>query len=145
WRVADLEGFLAYFVGRPSLARHLRATFTGRLNTDDANRLEFGFARAVASRGLFELSDILELSRARGEDRLELEDGALALPRVLDERRRLYGADKEWAVLDQPARARSNAYALYQSGDLAGALAAWRAQPVAASSPTARALMAEGP
>src|SRR5207244_6325215 len=135
WRVADLEGFLAYFVGRPSLARQLRATFAGRLNTDDANRLEFGFARAVASRGLFELSDILELSRARGEDRLELADGAVALPRLLDERRRLYGPEKEWALLDQPARARSNAHSRYQNGDLAGALAAWRTQPVAARPP----------
>lgn len=144
WRVADLEGFLGYYVARPSLARALATAFAGRLNTDDANRLEFGFARAVGTRGLFELSEILELARGRGEDRPEPFEGELDFPRVLDERRRLYGAGSEWARLDEAERARARAYALYQNNDLAGAAQAWRSQPRPASSPTELLLMAEG-
>jgi predicted membrane-bound spermidine synthase len=143
WRVADLEGFLGYHVARPELARELQRAFAGRLNSDDANRLEFGFARAVGTRGLFELSDILELAKARGLDRAQVL-GGVDEGRVLDERRRLYGANNEWALLGPEERTRATAYAHYQNGDLPAAAQTWRAQPRPPASFTEISLMAEG-
>lgn len=145
WRVSDLEGFLGYFVARASLARALAAAFAGRLNTDDANRLEFGFARAVGSRGLFELAEIFELSKRRGEERPLPFEGDVDWQRVADERRRLYGANTaEWPTLLAEERARTTAYTRYQNGELAAAAEAWRSQPRPALSPSELALMAEG-
>jgi spermidine synthase len=143
WRVADLEGFLAHFVARPALAREIALAFRGRLNTDDANALEFGFARAVGTRGLFELADIFELSRSRGLDRPELSGGAIDDQRVRDERRRLYFANAGPTV-DDDERTRARAYLHFQNGELQAAAAAWRSQSRPAVSPTELALMAEG-
>lgn len=145
WRVADLEGFLGYFVARPSLARALAASEPGPLNSDDKNALEFGFARAVGTRGLFEIRELARLARTRGEDRPQPFEGAVDWSRVADERRRLGGLlDGEWAALDAAERARASAYVDYQNGDFAAAVSAWRSQPRAAQSPVELALLAEG-
>jgi hypothetical protein len=144
WRVADLEGFLAYYVARPGLATALCAAYRGWLNVDDRNVLEFGFARAVGRTGLFSVAELLELARRRGEDRPPI-DGAVDWSRVEDERLRLYGASGGSSETATPeARQRAAAYQDYTRGNMAAAVAGWRAQPRSADGPLETALLAEG-
>jgi spermidine synthase len=144
WRVSDLEGFLGYFIARPELGRALAESHDGRLNRDDQNHLEFGFARSVGRYGQFELSEVFELARARGWDRPAV-PGEVDWARVGDERRRLYGTPGgEWQRIDDAARARSRAYNHYASGELLAATEAWRSQTRQPVSPLELALVAEG-
>ena len=89
WRVQDLEGFLAYFVARSSLARHIAAQ-EAVVNTDDHNLIEFGFARTVGVDGLFGIAELREVAHARAEDRPELAEGDVDWARVDADRLRFY-------------------------------------------------------
>jgi len=143
WQVSDLEGFLGHFVAGPSLARRL-AVVRPVLNSDDRNALEFGFARAVGLRGLFEIAELRDLAREQGADRARLDD-AVDQSRVDDERRRLSGLlGDEWRQMSDAERARYAAYASATSGDFATASSAWSRQPRPAQSPIELGLVAEG-
>ena len=73
WRVADLEGFLSHYVARDSLARAIARQEKGVVNSDDQNRMEFGFARSVGQPTLFQSDELRRIARARREDRPAVE------------------------------------------------------------------------
>lgn len=73
WRVTGLEGFLAHYVARDSLTRAIVRAEGGRLNRDDKNLVEFGFARSLGQGGLFQGDDLRALASQRGENRPPVE------------------------------------------------------------------------
>ena len=50
WRVGDLDGFFSRYVAGPALVGAWARGEHGRINTDDHNRIEYGFARDVGKR-----------------------------------------------------------------------------------------------
>lgn len=145
WRVADLEGFLAHFVAAPPLLEDLARREPRHLNTDDRNRVEFGFARSVGRGGSFQLSALRRLAAATGHDRLELWNDDVNWRRVEELRWRLYGEPPPTAGDQETlhAAARAHAVAHHAAGRLAQALEAWRSQPRAPLDPPEVALVAE--
>jgi spermidine synthase len=72
WRVTDAEGVFGHHMGNADFARSVAKAEDirgGRVNTDDHNFIEFAFARSVGSKGLFNISQLLQLARSRGEER----------------------------------------------------------------------------
>jgi hypothetical protein len=69
WQVTDLEGFLARFVARGEFIDHLIQVAQLPINTDDHNRLEFGFAKTVGRRAGFSVG---ELRAAAAKETLHL-------------------------------------------------------------------------
>jgi hypothetical protein len=131
WRVTDLEGFLARFVASDGFGAILRPEVADLVNTDDVNRVEFGFARSVGRAGSFWLGDLRAAARRRGLDRPRLtESGSVDWARVAEESARLYGDDPTTpgAALTPDARARLATLAFHARGDLEGAARAWLAQ-----------------
>jgi len=125
WRVSDLEGFLARHVAGPRVAMALAERSRSRVNTDDRNRIEFGFARMLGRAGRFEVPDLLALADRLGADRPAVA-GEVDWLAVDEERSALLGArDPD---LPPEALARLRAFELaYQ--DPRAALAVWSAQP----------------
>jgi len=70
WRVNTVEGVLAHFVARPSLARAIaeRQGAAG-INTDDRNLLEFAIARALGRSPDFSVDQLQQTAADRGEAR----------------------------------------------------------------------------
>ncbi len=73
WRVAGLEGLFSHYVARDSLARSIARQETAFINSDDQNRMEFGFARSLGQSALFQSDELWRIARARGEDRPAVE------------------------------------------------------------------------
>lgn len=141
WRAVDLETFLSHFVAAEGLARKVAAEEAPNVNTDDRNLVEFGFARSVGT-GLarFEIGDVRDVARARGEDRPTLTNGAVDWERVDDGVLEHYLTEsmalREAGVLT-PARAhRMAAMRAFNAGDARRALNEWRAQPRPPTGPT---------
>jgi MFS family permease len=68
WRTHRVEGVLARFVARPSLARALaEAAGPAGVNTDDRNLLEFAIARALGRADDFQVAELLDAAADRGE------------------------------------------------------------------------------
>ena len=103
WRATSLEGFLAHFVATSGLSRKVAEEDRDRVNTDDLNIVEFGFARAVGS-GLanFAIEDVRHVARARGESRPALLGGAVDWDRV-EEARVAFEVGEERLTTDQAA------------------------------------------
>lgn len=88
-RVTSLEGFLAHHVARSSLAAALAKSPSAEINTDNNNAVEFGFARSVgrqARERLFDLQELWQLARVRGEDRPLVSGGPFNWERFEDRR-----------------------------------------------------------
>jgi spermidine synthase len=66
WRAAGLEGFLSHYVARSTLARAIAGNMP--TNTDDRNRVEFGFARSLGQDSFFSVEDIERVTRERREE-----------------------------------------------------------------------------
>lgn len=69
WRVTDVEGVLGHHMANADFARSVAKAERGSVNTDDHNFIEFSFARSVGSRGLFNVTQLLQLATSRGEER----------------------------------------------------------------------------
>jgi hypothetical protein len=68
WRAWDLEGFLApYLAGPAAVQRH--GAEAGRINTDDQNWIEYGFARTMGRKSGFSLPAFRRLAVACGAAR----------------------------------------------------------------------------
>jgi hypothetical protein len=135
WGVDGAEGFYTGFVARPSFARAVREAEGDALNTDDRPVLEFGFAKNLGRFGLFDLVDLQELVKKRGEDRPATVHGApLDWNRVKELRvaRAAY-----WGAADPDpdpqgerfARSRIAARRASVRGDIAAACTRWMQQP----------------
>ncbi|MEW6742361.1 MAG: fused MFS/spermidine synthase [Planctomycetota bacterium] len=66
WRVTDLEGVLARFVGNTVFTREVAACAPGGVNTDDRTLVEYAYARTLGRRGLFTLRTLREEAEAAG-------------------------------------------------------------------------------
>ena len=72
WRVTDVEGVFGHHMANADFARSVARAESirgGRINTDDSNFIEFAFARSVGAKGLFNVIQLFQLSRSRGEER----------------------------------------------------------------------------
>jgi spermidine synthase len=131
WHASDLEGFLAHFVARTSLVDAVAAQEGPEaVNTDDWNRVEFGFAAAVGRHGLFSMDELINVARLRGEDRPAVSDGDVDWTRVEDERLAIESGIGAEGRLDltEAQRLRGSALTDYLNGDATEALATWRRQ-----------------
>jgi predicted membrane-bound spermidine synthase len=128
WAVEDLEGFLAYFVARPALARAIAEREAGRVNTDDLNLVEFGFARTLGRQGLFGIPALRETAVLRGEQHPEVTGGEVDWSRVEDQRMVFFPSETVapaiWARLTPSQR--SLASFLASGLSCPTALGAWR-------------------
>jgi len=145
WRVEGLEGFYSGFLGGHELARALAADH--QVSTDDRPRAEFGFARTVGRTGLFPLSDLQVLSSRLGRDRPPGAAGLLD-PARLREMRHVRHVIETFleappATVGAAEARRREAREAYRDEDLAGALRAWRAQPLDPFADADRFLLAE--
>jgi len=147
WRVTDLEGVLAHFLGSDELSRTIAATPGLALNTDDHTVMEFNFARTVAVREPFDTRHWLALAQARQADRPAVTGGAVDWDQVAERRASWYateGVDPPLAANAGPElRQRTLAKSRYAQNDLQGALEAWCAQSQAPSDLTEAVLLAE--
>ncbi len=131
WRTRGVEGFLSRFVARGDLVRAVAATTDAPINTDDRNRVEFGFARSLGAGASFSPDELRELAVARGEHRPRVAAGTVDWQRVVREELMVSFLDgvpppvKSWHTADQ--RRLAAAYGRYLNGDLAAALASFRA------------------
>jgi spermidine synthase/MFS family permease len=148
WRVTDLEGWLSFFVATSSFARSAAASAQDLINTDDLNHVEFGFARTVGRAGLFNINELRDLARARGEDRPEVGGGGVDWQRVEDARLAFYPRPGQAPFiqgrLTAEQRRLATAFAHHQMGDMTAALASWRATGREPRSPDELALVASG-
>ncbi len=75
WRTWDLEGVLARRLAGNATLRSLARVERGRVNTDDHNLVEFGFARSVGAASLALTAELISLARSRKDDKPTLTGG----------------------------------------------------------------------
>jgi predicted membrane-bound spermidine synthase len=146
WRADALEDVLARFVAGPALARDLRA-HGAETNTDDRNRVEFSFARTLASTGLFDLNRMRRAAAALGADRPAL-DGPVDWGRVERQRLSIHtiagSTVKPEPGAPEAERLRALAHSQYLAGDLALAVKTLEGLAVPPEGPVETTIMAEG-
>ncbi len=146
WRATTLEGFLAHYVARPSLARAIADSEHDFLNTDDRTPVEFAFARSVGRPKLFDTDELRDTARARGEHVPEVHGADVDWASVEDARIAAFATDglapspRPHFTTEQRHRAAAQAH--YINGDLDAALKAWRAQPREPAGPVELAVVA---
>src|SRR6185295_11296989 len=138
------------YVGGPRLAKRLADTVPeAELNTDDRNRLEFGYARTLGQTGLFDFDSLREAAvSSNAEHPARSGGGPVDLLRIQDERLAIYSgmniappARKQY--LSRAASLRASAHSQWIERNRPGALAAWRAQDQPPVNPTELAMVAE--
>lgn len=67
WLTDSVEGVLARHLATPDVARRI-AAINGERNTDDRNRLEYGFARALSQASAFDAGQVLSMALAANAD-----------------------------------------------------------------------------
>ncbi len=76
WGTHDAEGFLSHFVAAAPFTRAI-AEGQSRINTDDRMLVEFGFARTVGRRMVFNIEDLRSAAQEKGFDRPRVAGGAV--------------------------------------------------------------------
>lgn len=147
WRATDLEGFLARYVAGPSLVDQIAEGPEARINCDDLNRVEYGFARTLGRRTTgFSIGELRDRAWAAGAHRLCLVGGAVSWERVADHRQLMVALAEGKVVLPRGAtatqQARTKALGLYWAGDAAGMVETWQAAAYEPVYPTETALLA---
>ncbi len=147
WRADDVEGFLAHYVARPSLAHAIARQEGSFLNTDDRTLVEFGFARSVGRANLFDMNDLRTVVRARGEDRPVLTGGTVDWA-VVEDRHLAQLASTEQVPrlaphLSEDQRHRVEALRAWGAGKLDEVRNAWSAQRRPPQSSMELAMLAE--
>lgn len=145
WRVDGIEGLYSGYVAGDGLARALaRGTAT---STDDRPRIEYGFARNVGRKGLFDVTDLQRLAARLGVDHPATHGGIVDWHRVRELRqvREVAESFTEPAPRNTaPDEAlRRAARKAYGQGDIAAAAELWSRQPSPPLSPLDRLLIAE--
>jgi len=145
WRTDRLEGVLARFVAGPGLAVKLQAGTP--VDTDDRNRLEFGFARSLGASGLLDAGAVRAAALEAGASLPEVEGGDYDPLRVLDERLSLFSGLGEAPPRPQHGveglLRRADAHLLWTRRSRRAALEAWRGQEAEPLGPNELALVAE--
>ncbi|MGH9317235.1 MAG: fused MFS/spermidine synthase, partial [Thermoanaerobaculia bacterium] len=147
WRAQNLEGFLSHYVARGSLARAIARQEAGRINSDDRNPVEFGFARSLGQPSLFQSDELRELARARGEDRPALDGGEVDWAVVASQR--LSGLTAEGVGFEAPPNSspedvrRIAAHASFLAGNLGQVRGDYLAGPWEPAGPLELAMLGE--
>ncbi|HQP39796.1 MAG TPA: hypothetical protein PLI95_31655, partial [Polyangiaceae bacterium] len=82
WGVDDLEGFLSHHLANPGFAQAVAAGEAGRINLDDANTLEYAFARTVGSGSSLGSTAVLQAARRLGFARPAMSGAAVDWAKV---------------------------------------------------------------
>jgi spermidine synthase len=146
WRAIDLEGFLARFVAKSSLAEYLPRRSGAQINTDDRNPLEYAFARTVGQDYTWSLDDLKNTARLSNADRPDITGGDVDWARVEDERICMHVAEGYMPTPDESLlpdqRRRAEAQISYMKGNTSDVLSIWQQQPRQPSNPTELAVVA---
>lgn len=133
WEVEGLEGLLSRYVGGNELVdRVIAAGPPNRVNRDDRNRLEYGFARSLGAGSSFSMPKLRELAVEIGDHRPALALDDAAWEKV--EANRMIAMATIGGVVPTPEgssrRTREVAaiLELYLQGQLPQSLATWREQ-----------------
>jgi spermidine synthase/MFS family permease len=133
WRATGIEGFLAHFIARSSLAHAIAKLEGAVVNTDDRSVIEFGFARNLGVNAPFNTREVRDAARARAEDRPQLNGGEVDWGAVEDQRfaqRLTEGLAPEVSPAMTAAQwYRVQALQNYLEGRLDRTLTLWRLQP----------------
>ena len=146
WRVAGPEGSFRALCGARLAGAVDRPPETAIPNTDDRNRMEFGFARSLGQSGLFQSDELRHLARERGEDRPGVE-GELDWSAVERQRFSTLTAEgvsgpeqPEWPQSEQQ---RAAAHQHFAEGRLGRCAALWLAAPWEPSGPLEMVMIGE--
>ncbi len=130
WRVVDLEGFFCRFIGGPELAADYAQQESGRLNTDDHNLVEYGFARTVGQEATgFSIEGLRERAVALNAQFPQLDHADdICWDRVEGHRQLLYALTNRIVLPANPSpehTARSEVLRRYWAADMKGMTDAW--------------------
>lgn len=143
WFTSSAEGILAHHIGNPALVRRIVPS-TAPLNTDDRNRLEYGFARALSRGSSFDTAQLLALARGIRADLPEQLETSLDRSRIEYERVLMLAANRiRFTVpeaLHGEGRARAEAVAAFVEQRYPAVLGGWVGEP---RSPMERLLLLE--
>ena len=144
WRATQMEGFLAHYVAGERMVEEAARDYARCLNTDDRNRIEYGFARTLGRPSGFSLAEFHERAVAlkshrpacpfEGVDWEGVEDERIAIS-VLSQ----HVPDIPDAGASRAARIR--AWRRYLAEDYAGMIREWESQPRQPRYPTETALV----
>jgi hypothetical protein len=145
WRATQLEGVLAHYVAGERLVDEASRDYARCLNSDDHNRIEYGFARTLGRPSGFSLAGLHQRAVALQSHRPACELEGVDWEGIEDERAAMLV--REQLVPDVPnaspsQAARIAAWARYLKGDYAGMIRQWESQPGPARYPTETALLA---
>lgn len=146
WRTEGVDGLFAHFVTGPAFARALADVPGALYNTDDRNRVEFGFARSVGN--LVSASEFFAPVRQNKEDRRpRIRGGTVDFDHALEDKAaQIAGDGTEPSVpegLSPDAEVRVQAIINYIAGNFEGGLAKWEFQERGPTGHVERAMMAE--
>jgi spermidine synthase len=147
WQVTDLEGFFSRFVAGPKLVDQWARQEGVRVNTDNHNVIEYGFARTVGrdSAG-FSIPSLRQYAFALAAHRPELVEGEVDWGRVEGHRQVLYSLCNQQVDLPLHStveqRARRKVLDRYWQTDTTGMVAVWEAAGYEPIFPTETALLA---
>ena len=151
WHVSGLEGFLSRYVGGPRLVELVLSSGAAAVNTDDRNRVEFGFARTLGRRGLMSSVELMDASLAISDDHRAVPNAGDVEPvdwRLVDRTRQWDLAMAEAAIdrMGDPARpwVEDPVVMRYANGDVPGMLAAWEARTDDSACLTEMSVIARG-
>ncbi len=140
-----MEGFLARYVAGERLVEEVSRNYVRCLNTDDHNRIEYGFARTLGRPSGFSLATLRGRAVALRSHRPACRFEGVDWEGVEDERTAMFVLaqrvpDVRDASTSQAARIR--AWTRYLAGDYGGMIWEWESQPRQARYPTETALLA---
>ena len=145
WRATQMEGFLAHYVAGERLVDDASQNYVRSPNTDDHNRIEYGFARTLGRPGGFSLAKLrdraVELKSHRPAGRFEgvdwegVEDERTAMSVLAQQVLEVRNASEGQA-------ARLRAWTQYVAEDYLGTIRQWESQPRQPRYPTETALLA---
>ena len=146
WRASDLAGLLARYLGGLPLVEDYARRRWARINTDDRNWIEYGFARTVGRQTGFTILDLRERAVALGAHRPPLEPGAVDWESVQCQRRAMLAFSEQQVPPAESPTPLQQAYGKvlerYLAHDWPGVTTAWESMPREPQDATELALLA---
>ena len=131
WKTDSAEGVLSHHMASAAVAREV-ARLEPRVNTDDLNLLEYGFARSLAQGRSFEVSDILRVAhgmKAENPAHLQVQ---IDLSRVGEERMFFMAGEVDSTTVAEGASGEmsglAGALSAYAAGNHSRVLQLWRGE-----------------
>jgi hypothetical protein len=129
WGAREVEDVLSWFVGGSELATAVARAEKGRINTDDLNLVEFGFARAMGRATSVARNSLREAALVVGAERPPTTGGTLNWSRVVDAivpSAPTHASFPAWyRTLEPEQQQLGGAFEAFQAGSYAAALARW--------------------